>query len=401
MQLVIAPKVKSLYDHSGVYNVSTGLKEVQILMDDSPTATLHHIVVRRRRADGPLQYVSDIHRSFDPLHYPLLFPKGEDSWYAGMSSSLDLIAPHKKLSVRDFYAYHINERDDERKTLFRARRLFQEYCCCAWSRVEWQRLFYLKQNQKALRAENYNTLRDVSFGDHMNATDAVFEKRRVGKKMILPATHVGSPRYMNAKYQNAMAIVRAHGKPDLFITMTMNPNHPDVIATLLPGQVSLDRPDILARVFKGLLDMLIEDIKNNIFGDVVGFVYSVEYQARGLPHTHILVFLAPHHKFNTTDDINRVVCAEMPQDPFLRELVLRFMCHGPCGVLNPRASCMIDGKCCKHYPKDFSQETIWDDTMDHPTYRRRQVDNMHIWFESVVIQQSGSGTRESMRVIDN
>jgi hypothetical protein len=95
MQLVIAPKVKSLYDHSGVYNVSTGLKEVQILMDDSPTATLHHIVVRQRRADGPLQYVSDIHRSFDPLHYPLLFPKGEDSWYAGMSSSLDLITPHK------------------------------------------------------------------------------------------------------------------------------------------------------------------------------------------------------------------------------------------------------------------------------------------------------------------
>jgi hypothetical protein len=94
-----------------------------------------------------------------------------------MSSSLDLTAPHKKLSVRDFYADHMNEHNDEQQTLFWAKRLFQEYCCCAWSRVERQRLFYLKQNQKALRAENYNTLRDVSFGDHMNATDAVFEKR--------------------------------------------------------------------------------------------------------------------------------------------------------------------------------------------------------------------------------
>ena len=37
-----------------------------------------------------------------------------------------------------------------------------------------------------------------------------------------------------------MAIVHAHGKPDLFITMTMNPNHPDVVAALLPGQALLE-----------------------------------------------------------------------------------------------------------------------------------------------------------------
>ena len=57
---------------------------------------------------------------------------------------------------------------------------------------------------------------------------------------VLPATHVGSPRYMNSKYQDAMAIVCAHGKLDLFIMMTMNPNHPDVIAALLPEQSPSD-----------------------------------------------------------------------------------------------------------------------------------------------------------------
>lgn len=141
----------------------------------------------------------------------------------------------------------------------------------------------------------------------MNSNDALHEKQRVGKAVILPATYVGSPRYMNARYQDAMAIVRAHGKPDLFITMTMNPNHADVLAALLPGQAPCDRPDVIARVFKAMLDRMIKDMKDGIFGKMTGFVYSVEYQARGLPHAHILLFLAHEHRFNTSNDILTVL----------------------------------------------------------------------------------------------
>lgn len=39
------------------------------------------------------------------------------------------------------------------------------------------------------------------------------------------------------------------GKPDLFVTITCNPNHDDLLASLLPGQVPEDRPDIIARFF--------------------------------------------------------------------------------------------------------------------------------------------------------
>lgn len=45
----------------------------------------------------------------------------------------------------------------------------------------------------------------------------------VGRRVILPSSFVGSPRDMNARYQDAMAIVRNCGKPDYFITMTCNP----------------------------------------------------------------------------------------------------------------------------------------------------------------------------------
>ncbi|TKR76293.1 hypothetical protein L596_017452 [Steinernema carpocapsae] len=52
-------------------------------------------------------------------------------------------------------------------------------------------------------------------------------------------------------YQDAMALVREFGKPDFFITFTCNPQWPE------------DRPDLVARVFKNKLDMLMDDLKKH------------------------------------------------------------------------------------------------------------------------------------------
>lgn len=46
------------------------------------------------------------------------------------------------------------------------------------------------------------------------------------------------------------------------------------------------------------------------------------------------------------------------------------MVHGPCGIVNPQAPCMIDGKCSKGYPKLFSEDTQTDED-GFPSYRRR------------------------------
>lgn len=40
---------------------------------------------------------------------------------------------------------------------------------------------------------------------------------------------------MSSRYQDAMAIVREKGKPDLFVTFTCNPNWPEIVEELLPG----------------------------------------------------------------------------------------------------------------------------------------------------------------------
>ncbi|GJT62834.1 putative reverse transcriptase domain-containing protein [Tanacetum coccineum] len=50
-------------------------------------------------------------------------------------------------------------------------------------------------------------------------------------------------------------------KPDIFHTMTCNPNWPEIQTELLPGQAALDRPDLVSRVFRAKL----EDLKEKLF----------------------------------------------------------------------------------------------------------------------------------------
>ena len=80
-----------------------------------------------------------------------------------------------------------------------------------------------------------------------------------------------------------MAIVRAFGKPDLFVTMTCNPAWPEVVQALLPGQRPEDRPDLIARVFQLKLKNLLTDIgSGGIFGRTVARLMVVEFQKRGM-----------------------------------------------------------------------------------------------------------------------
>ncbi len=45
------------------------------------------------------------------------------------------------------------------------------------------------------------------------------------------------------------------------------------------------------------------------------------------------------------------------------------MLHGKCGLLNPNAPCMNQGKCAKKYPKPIQAETSINSN-GYPAYRR-------------------------------
>ena len=209
-------------------------------------------------------------------------------------------------------------------------------------------------------------------------------KKTIGRK-ILSSSFTGSPRWFSGKFQDSMAIVREHSKPDLFITMTCNPNWKEIKDELKEGQSVQDRPEVVARIFKRKCDQLIKDlVKGEIFGKVAAYMWVIEFQKRGLPHCHILLILASKDRLLTPYIVNQMVCAELPQNPDdivdpakkeqcqrLQNIVLTNMCHGPCGKDNPKSPCMVDGKCSKGFPKDFVKETIVDPSSYYATYRRR------------------------------
>lgn len=111
-------------------------------------------------------------------------------------------------------------------------------------------------------------------------------------KIVIRAdkTPVGQ-RHMHEYAQDAMSYVRHYGRPDLFITFTCNPKWADIKDNLFEGQTSADRHDITARVFREKLKKLMDLIvKLRVFGEVRCYMYSIEWQKRGLPHAHILIW---------------------------------------------------------------------------------------------------------------
>ncbi|OWZ11010.1 Helitron helicase [Phytophthora megakarya] len=162
-------------------------------------------------------------------------------------------------------------------------------------------------------------------------------------------------------YQDSMAIVREFGKPDIFLTMTCNPEWKVIVRKIsAEHQKHPDRPDIVAHVWNQKLRVLLDDLDEGVLGRLLARLYVVEFQKRGLPHAHILIVLAEEDKLRTRDLINTLVPCEIPDEvsnPDLYETVINCMMHGPCGSQNPNCICMVDGKCFKRYPKPLVEVT--------------------------------------------
>ena len=195
----------------------------------------------------------------------------------------------KKLTMLDFFAYRLHWRkegvhsNNKFDPLFYAKRLFQQYAVDAFSKVEENTLNYLRkpETQKNLRAEHYETLKKYV------AERANDRNLKPGTPVVLPSTFSGSSRHMAQEYKDAMAIVRKKGKHgiDYFLTMTANPDWEEVVASLPRDangtllQKAIDRPDIVARVFKLKLDAMLKDVfESKIFGEIAGYAWTLEYQ---------------------------------------------------------------------------------------------------------------------------
>ncbi|XP_060170896.1 uncharacterized protein LOC132601854 [Lycium barbarum] len=143
---------------------------------------------------------------------------------------------------------------------------------------------------------------------------------------------------------DAIALVQRFRRPDIFLTITCNPSWAEIEENLLSTDKAQNRPELICRVFRAKIEELKKDIlKNHIFGKVAAFMYTVEFQKRGLPHAHFLIILDDNYKILNPEAYDRFVCAEFPNpeiNPHLYKLVTQHMIHGPCGQLDPTCPCM-------------------------------------------------------------
>src|SRR5215208_923504 len=184
--------------------------------------------------------------------------------------------------------------------------------------MEQTRLNYLRFNQKQICAELYNGLQDAMYSGDSTTN--------VGQQIILPSSFTGGPRQMHKLYQDGMAIVRVFGKPDLFITVTCNPNWPEIKEALLPGQTAQDRPELISRDFNMKLKVIFNDfLKENIFGKVLAYLYTIEFQKCELI---FFLFLIDLTNLKLLADYDTIVSAKIPdknRDPNTYETVVRSM----------------------------------------------------------------------------
>ncbi|CAA0825292.1 Unknown protein, partial [Striga hermonthica] len=341
------------------YNLPSTSEVAALVVGDFDDAMGSRDIIVENRS-GRLQRINELNASYLALHYPILFPYGKDGYREDIPFSClkPLTERSRKFIIPlEFFKYRMHDRDCEFSSILSARRLYQQFVVDAYTMVEGARLRYIRFNQKNLRTELYNRLSDaVLRGD----TDPGSQ----GKRIILPSSFTGGARYMVQNYQDAMAICRWTGYPDIFITFTCNPKWPEISRFLAEKNLNPeDRPDIICRVFKTKLDQLMRDVRHNkMFGD-----------KRGLPHAHILLFLAKEFKIKTTHDIDKIISAEIPDeatDPFYYAAVRDHMMHGPCGSVRPNSPCMANDCCTKHFPKKLSETTTLDEE-GYPRYRRR------------------------------
>ncbi|XP_076032940.1 uncharacterized protein LOC143020408 [Oratosquilla oratoria] len=353
-------------EHKGVYHLPTSNVTVGgiVNLDDEHDPLLIKITSPKKDSKYKIRFVDHTSFFYDPFQYPLLIPNGDMGYtYLLRSLKANKAGNEKKISPCAYYASMFMERENCFTALFQCRTLFQRFVIDCYVKAESNRLDYIRFNQHEIRKERSDILKSDS--------------AHKGQRVLLPKCFVGGARYMKERQQDALSFVSRYGSPDFFITFTMNPKWKEL--TLYGDTINVcNRPDIVSRVFKLKVDQLMRELlTDKIFGEVSAHLYSIEWQKRGLPHVHILLWMKRKVTENT---VSSLISAEIPdkkKHPELYDIVTTNMIHGPCIGYDESSVCCNGkkndrGTCQKDFPKQC-RSTIKFGNNGYPLYRRRAV----------------------------
>jgi hypothetical protein len=282
---------------------------------------------------------------YDQLVYPLIFWNGKGG--CGVMTDAPMHGSTKRIR-KALICLMLQPRDHFIHSLETLR---EEFICSVSGRLVNMAIHWLLAAQHSYFARE----------DELRGIDGTEEgAKEFGLRSFIPSSLTDTDQYWHAVAEKCFALSTQIGPPTFFLTMTMNPYWPDYQA-LKRGSGHYSDATIISIVFRSRLKFLIKHCKSTrLFGNLKAFVWRVEYQQRGLPHAHILLWTDT----DTTDirEVDRLINARYPQPSPIqnqqqmisdfRTLIDRFQVHH-----HTRRCRTSTGACKYRYPQEVNPES--------------------------------------------
>ncbi|KAL4275124.1 hypothetical protein AHAS_Ahas20G0075800 [Arachis hypogaea] len=206
------------------------------------------------------------------IYYPLLFPYGEDGYqlnipYRGQQEGY-VPGRRTRVSLREFICFRLQIREQEDGIIHKCRQLFQQFVVDCFTMIESQRLYEIRMKQSTIKGEVLQGMEEA-----MRRGDD--EASSIWTRVILPSSFTGG------RQREQISIA--------------------------------DRLDISCRVFHAKLKCLLSDLKEGVFfGPLSAGMYTIEFQKRGLLHTHMLLWLNGESNLQSFKIVDEFICASYP-----------------------------------------------------------------------------------------
>jgi hypothetical protein len=145
-----------------------------------------------RPAGKELEILKSTNPLVDPMVYPLFFPFGTFGWDFKMKQSEN---SKKRLTRAEHTSFRLFTRKEDFNIIHKGRDLFQQYCADQSVRILKDRLDFIRFNQKKIMAESYKRV------EERMKKQSEETGLPLGKKIILPSSVTGTPRWEAEQFQ--------------------------------------------------------------------------------------------------------------------------------------------------------------------------------------------------------
>ena len=235
----------------------------------------------------------------------------------------------------------------------------------------------------------------------------------------------GSPAYYQSLFYDILAMMGQLGTPTWFFTLSAaDMQWPDLIQTVArqSGVILSDEdvfnlsyaercnwlrsnPVTAVRHFHYRLETFVKHVlmsNANPLGEIVDYVIRIEFQARGSPHAHTLLWVknAPQIDIKTDDEVcefvQKYISCSIPDDDDEKELICKLQRHSHSSYCRKKGSCRFK------YPNPPSNRVIIakepdiENSMELQAYARNVMSKVY----NAIIEQESVGSMSTEELLD-